>query len=1179
MTTCVTPLSPFDMRMLRSSDYAECSSLSGDDEDRACSDYSLSDIDDALDIKNENASVSVLPIFPAAVEIPVKLGKRPSLALCDVVKSDATEQHATKPVQRRRLSSGGSRCVETNRNATGKWIRRRSTRLSVSRETAKLGMLQVAHLLENHENHAPSPDSDGDRAPPRVTSEFPTPHTKRRAKTLAPVKNFADSPKAATLCRPKRGVDDSESDVVSPLRRRSLSHSRLLDSPRSRSSSIVSNKSTKTDVDCDDSGQSVRQWKHYKRAMEAYRKSAEKAKACADGCDTPNSDSRDGTGTHSVFERVSIYDMWDTRSRASTPSNDERSTIFESPSKDFGSPVRVDLSPAWRGRNELSTPIRKWGAKIDEPNQHLSLDYRTVVKRTPSRSKGGWTLLRQSFRRSNREPTSMRKSMEPDPITDIDSMIGLSDYSDVPKSDVDSDEPVTSFDVCSPENVSEEPEKIVWSGLKDLTKDKVPEVGEFARPSLKMRLAALEKRGQDTSSLVDIICQDALVGKQSRRQSEEMRSQGDLSDTNLRDNEIIRKRNLSLSSGALHFKEHGKSVESIKASHRVFPQFGGNFHTIASPARLAKMLRKQAKRRLLSPLTSPQVAGDKTDVGLRSPRRTTSLGGQCEFTLDKDQLTVLTTEEDVVSSDEVFSIPSPAPRSHTDDCASLDSFLFPSPPSDCEMDFPPPPPVSDKQRSSSPGDMPPVDVESPPCPDCLSPQLSDNKDRLPNCDFSSEVAGCGTSVRLCTTEKSPTSSAFATETRNGAMNESVYQNCQTPKPPRLRHSSQTKRDPPLSDVGNKRSSWLYSNSSCLCETSDGISATNLVYMTLSDIPSNVAKPEPERKLNVPKILVTPIGTDPNPVQGCDQAATIVSSHSVIYNNTISVPTCQGSESDDDYVNYDQFYKDRPLPSSKKLSKHEEAEQEYFNQETILRESMSKLDLDIEGYFSSLGNRKHLDSSRSNGSSTPKCVDPRPSITCRNQRPAGYANPIVVNSNANNSSVRKYDCSRVPGYRDSNTSSVMSSYSGSTRSSCATSTRSSYATASCSGTPVAEHVRVFESGDLTESRKKRRKSKKSKRAKEISVPLASPSRMPEAAYQLTLGKNIGKEGTMHQISEFINSDSIQQVGKIREMFEQRAKASTLPGRKERLFQGVSRVLKLRRIKTREGRYIYYRDVAS
>nr|CAB3263243.1 uncharacterized protein LOC104266813 [Phallusia mammillata] len=1164
--------SGYDSRFLNDRDFDECSEISQDD-DHVGSDYSLSDIEDALEKKSNAArprKLSVLPSFPVDIDIPVKISKRPAPPLCDVISNGK----ATPVKCRRRLSSGGSRKGDGSRpnSATGKWIRRRSTKLSVKKQTAQHGLLQIAHLFENAEDIQKTPEDEQDRVP-NMENDFP-PRFIKRANTVGVIKNFA---KDETVT-PKRKIPNlgdypnGESLHLELLRNRSQSHSGLLDSPRSRSSSVLSNRSLKTDTEGEetldkDSNRSLRQWKHYKRAMEAYRKSAEKSKAAATSPSPQSTDDANKTNSlplrgQSVFERVSIYDLWDTRSRSSTPTAEECSVIAESPTAesiaDSDSLQLGDDVQKWCQRNHKPTPIKKYGCKCEEPNPSLSLDYRNVVRRTPSRNKGGWTLLRQSFRRNNNR-SSMRKSMEPDPITDIDAMIGFSDYKS-PKRDSLTDEPVSSFDMI-PEPSTEQdsvpkrpptPEKIVWSEYQDYIKVKA-ELSEFPRTSFKMRLAVLEKKGVKTKGLADIICKEEVAVQTgaipARKLSEDRQSQNDLNDINLRNNnEIIRKRNLSLSSNSLQVKEHHKSVEHISVPSHRLPEFG-HYHTIASPARLSRMLKKKAKKlSLLSPLSSPHIAGGKTDKKKTpSPqRRTTSLTDQCKYELDKDHLAIISTEDGFdASADEVFSLPSPAPRPAVDDMGSMESFQFPSPPKEfC--------------GSVSPRKITPLQDEPSVSKNISSETQGDNADQTltPSAfDTTLQKSNASSPNRLTDSRYQRKKDKNATQKPSISSSADFLSACVD------------SANDSSANMKKKRSSWLYANAgspfACYQEGSAGATATNLTYMDVRTITPSVS-PDVRRKQDVPKIKITKSSVRQSRPR-----------EEPVYNN-IPTPAADplylnvqsGCESEDDYVSYDQFYNDIPIKGGSKGKRNDE---DTLNRADILQEDMSKLDLDIEGYFASLGRKKPTKSLKASPHRSTPVRNARNTKSCQSQQLSKYVSrsPVLINSNANNSSTKAFSNGmfRPSRYsRDSNASSVLSTCSSS---------RSSCVTPSPISTPVAEHIQIFESGDFSDKRKRKRKSKRShKKAAEISVPLTDSVLHPDAAYQLNLEKRFSsKTDRIDLISSFINNDSIQQVGKICEMFESKSKQMNTMERKaysDGLFSSMSRILKLRKVKTKTAK---------
>ena len=570
------------------------------EEDRCESDYSLSDIEEGLDAKA--LSPKLQRTKWSTVQVPVKFCKPNTLNLRAFVKYDDynLEKLDVSPTKKQRsLRRLTSDTCPTSPKHSCKAVygqRRRSSRLRVKEETAKLGAKEVLEYFCSAKN----------RVPPTETSQVSTSasqSTKVPESDRCPSPSFPKLRKGSALLR-KSLSEETKADEPSRLNNYNIRRQTLSGAPttcigsRPRSSSIMSSMSVKINSDnAETTSAAVKKLKHYQRAMEAYRRSAEKTQETSQ---TVSYKSLPFRGMRRSFERETIVNFWGTGLDHTTPEGDDKiSESDKSHESDNSSEAGEDISTL---RRWPFVPVTGDTRTLFGNENSLSLDYRSALR--------NGSLKRSVRMRGNssaaRNPN--RQSIDPDIVTDIDAMVGLAS----------SDPERTDFSAkCSTKNGHEVicransgPEKIVWSGYEKYLRSK-SDLEQIPRTSFKMRLAALEKKGIDAKPYESLEQPVTTSAPKSLQETESPY-------VNLRDNQIIRKRNVSRSNSLLLHAPTGAVMPLIK------PADNSKYHTLQSPARMAKLLRKQRSEGRLSPVHSPSLSRPSRASSLKESRHTIS---------------------------------------------------------------------------------------------------------------------------------------------------------------------------------------------------------------------------------------------------------------------------------------------------------------------------------------------------------------------------------------------------------------------------------------------------------------------------------------------------------------------------------------------------------------------------
>ena len=425
-------------------------------------------------------------------------------------------------------------------NSSSHIIRRKSNRLSVRQTTVMNGALKLNPFPENEKSKlgvSANVTSSDNREKQTIEKKSPEMRLNDRS-------DLNDASKIAELLEKKdrRLVDSGFMD--SPT---CSEHSRSTNESHSPIKDMQSNDLHTASI----TSAAVKKWKHYKIAMEAYRKSSGKSP------DDPESDGISSAmslpvrGGKNDAARRSIFNYWDVNLDGCILETAEQSQTDRNSVNSSGSSVDPDFSPAQK----------------QEQADALCFDYRSLL-----RSKG----LKKGHRNSITQlkgRDSKRISVESDIITDIDTMVGFSPNGIVPEPTVIKDEEKNDSQRNSASD--SQPEKIVWSHYDNYFQQKsdVTYISlNDVNPKKQSATSSYEKKARSNTDLSDVVFESDGV--------------------NLRDSQLIRKRNFS-SSNII-----SPSADPPSPLMAALPPANDSqkFHTIASSARLAKLLKRQQRK-------------------------------------------------------------------------------------------------------------------------------------------------------------------------------------------------------------------------------------------------------------------------------------------------------------------------------------------------------------------------------------------------------------------------------------------------------------------------------------------------------------------------------------------------------------------------------------------------------
>jgi len=496
-------------------------------------------------------------------------------------------------------------------NKTSTWLRKRPSRLSVKQETALQGARVISRQIsnksttptknvrltnsENPHNTSTVPESD-------KTPSLNSPMSEKFANSsLTKVSNFCNDESVPSVAmNPSQSIQGrqrssthSGTSNVSPISRARSSSLKPTSTRGPNAENIVKHSNSVSG-----SSAALRKLKHYQRAMEAYRRSAITAADHSEASSYTNSLPLRGA-RKSVFERDSIFELWGSRFNYSSPESDDKLSESDRSNDQCSSSSGTSAS------NEDISSIRRWPfvpmsgdvrSKFGDENS-LSLDYRSVLrhgslKRTES-SRAKLSLVKSD---------PYHQCTDPEVVTDIDAIAGFG----MPDKELNDGANVNSpskVSTVSDEDKSEA-EKIVWSGYEKYLRTKQG-TKQLPRTSFKMRLAVMEKKGIDSKSF------EAMENDLSPTSTLKSTKDEESPYVNLRDNQIIRKRNLS--------RSNSTRTDSLKAA-QILQAVGAlsKSHTIASSSRLSRLLKSKSQK--LSPVPSPSLTRPERSASVKENR-------------------------------------------------------------------------------------------------------------------------------------------------------------------------------------------------------------------------------------------------------------------------------------------------------------------------------------------------------------------------------------------------------------------------------------------------------------------------------------------------------------------------------------------------------------------------------
>lgn len=331
------------------------------------------------------------------------------------------------------------------------------------------------------------------------------------------------------------------------------------------------------------------QWKLYNRAMETYRKSAEK-----NAKPRSTSDASEIVDDASCSNETSISNpVSKTFSQASQVSLPRSSGVVSL----SGSSVKTEELK----KIDIDKPEQSFGP-ICPPNQqkesspmHNALDYKTILRRTRSKRQASRTLVNPAVLQNIQDNIHSDDELS-DTVTDIDSFLCFDSGESKPRRISASPSPEPKYDIDESVNDinsknnhvkaacqerPKSPEVIVWSGLKVLAEKKKLSL-QAAKSNV---LTRLQKMSLKTGSVLSAL-------------------ENEKKENNLRKNAIITKRNKSV----IHHTSQSNFIYLDPASHNgcnMISSFG-QYHTVASPARLSRMRKKSLTDCLDSATTNRQ---------------------------------------------------------------------------------------------------------------------------------------------------------------------------------------------------------------------------------------------------------------------------------------------------------------------------------------------------------------------------------------------------------------------------------------------------------------------------------------------------------------------------------------------------------------------------------------------
>ena len=518
----------------------DCDSCCSEMDNRIDSDYSLSDIEEGLDEEAEMDDVQPEMEIEAFDTTQVQQMTRPKSVPCIASLTEHVYQAPSPKLRRRSLSvSLSSEITHGDVASANTIVRRKSSRHAGMQEIEKHYTATDSRLWEIERNfksklHFNDKIASFDKREKLLMGSTHTDIPRSDLKNQL-AKDLSER-------RDRKQVDSGYADSNCSEQSRSVSDSY----------SPTKDMNTVSDFSADSvTAAAVKKWKHYKRAMSAYRKSSEKNNDDL----SPGNDDIGPSSVMSLPVRVGKNDV-------------KRQSIFNFWDKDQDQIPEVPEMTTQTGSNNLigkDAPVEgdMCILKTSEKGDMLSFDYRSLLRTSSALKKCRGSPVQQlKLRDSN------RFSVESDIITDIDAIAGFSP----------SERCSCAVKEQTTDTSGNQPEKIVWSHYDNYFKPRL-EVSYISLNDAKKRSSGSEDSKNSLNS-----------GAKTRSVLDLRTLSADSDSVNLRDQQLIRKRNLSSSTLLLsHSGETGMPpISPSNDAHK--------FHTVASAARLAKLVKRQQRK-------------------------------------------------------------------------------------------------------------------------------------------------------------------------------------------------------------------------------------------------------------------------------------------------------------------------------------------------------------------------------------------------------------------------------------------------------------------------------------------------------------------------------------------------------------------------------------------------------
>lgn len=568
-------------------------SIDSDNEKKCDSGYSLSDIEEALNTSSVSSHATTTKLFMSTTDTESCFKYRkpdPLLARAFVKDKDCSKENedlqslVKRRDSRKRLSSEMRLSCDSVKTRLS---RHRSVGLAVKQETAVLGAKKLTRMLTDSKLAANTNLNNNIKEEILQVNEV---DLLKNEIPKVPESDVCTSPSSSeksefsdnAVFDPNNRSEELKRNIFRRQRSQTLSKIYSSSSHRSRFSSMMDRRNTmniapKIEDSTSTASSTLRKMKHYQRALDAYRKSAEKARNSSEADkDMPRYNSLPLRGARH------IPDFWGTQHLSCTPESDDKA------SESGKSTDRSSCSSGSTHGEDIST-LRRWPfvpvtgdtrSRFGNDDS-LNLDYRNV-------SRYG-SMKRWNVSSARNNPN--RISIDPETVTDIDFIVGLNEAElpnskskTSPGSDIKSDQ--------SKEEVNPAvPEKIVWSEYDRYLRY---QTNSLPRSRTRLRLGVYEKNDTDNQTISNNPAEESPY-------------------VNLRRNHMIRERNVTRTNSHAGYATLKSSKKTISRQSSAPVT-----HDTASPSKLSQFFSKQLSESKLSPLPSPSLPRNERASNLKT---------------------------------------------------------------------------------------------------------------------------------------------------------------------------------------------------------------------------------------------------------------------------------------------------------------------------------------------------------------------------------------------------------------------------------------------------------------------------------------------------------------------------------------------------------------------------------